>query len=509
MIGDAGQYVGEVMLRVTAVELGGLDQGVDRRGAVAAGVGTGEQIVLAFLRPIATQRSARSAGLLSRGNRPVRAALRCGGFRLVSTGANDGACTGARDGAMARFEVITGPERRRRWSEEQKRAIVAESLAPGAVVTEVARRADIGPGPDLSLAAGDRRSVRVCPGADRAGRGLRAGVCRAASRRSRSSLRARLGCGSRRRSRRRWRRRSSRRCRGDDPGSVGGAGVAGGRPHRHAARHEQPGAAGPGGVGRDPHAGDLYVFRGNEVDLIKILWHDGIGMSLYAKRLERGRFIWPSPADGIGRDHGGAAGLYARRDRLAEPASHLAAAGGRLRAATRIDSADLVERGSGSAICDNRVRDDAPETLPDDIAALKAALTAERAARQQAEARASGAEAMVAHLKLLIAKCSASSSGNRPSAAASCSTSWSLQLEELEATRGRGRGRCRGGRAEATRCTASPARSRCARRLPAHLPRERVVIPAPSCLPVLRRQARQARRGRSPRRWRWCRGSGR
>jgi transposase len=28
-------------------------------------------------------------------------------------------------------------------------------------------------------------------------------------------------------------------------------------------------------------------------------WHDGLGMSLYAKRLERGRFIWPSPADGI------------------------------------------------------------------------------------------------------------------------------------------------------------------------------------------------------------------
>jgi transposase len=47
---------------------------------------------------------------------------------------------------MARVEVITGPERRRRWSEEQKRAIVAESLGPGAVVSEVARRADIGPG---------------------------------------------------------------------------------------------------------------------------------------------------------------------------------------------------------------------------------------------------------------------------------------------------------------------------------------------------------------------------
>ena len=49
---------------------------------------------------------------------------------------------------------------------------------------------------------------------------------------------------------------------------------------------------------RDPHAGDLYVFRGKRGDLLKILWHDGVGMSLYAKRLERGRFIWPSPAAG-------------------------------------------------------------------------------------------------------------------------------------------------------------------------------------------------------------------
>jgi transposase len=49
---------------------------------------------------------------------------------------------------------------------------------------------------------------------------------------------------------------------------------------------------------RDPHGGDLYVFRGKNGKLIKILWHDGFGMSLYAKRLERGRFIWPSAADG-------------------------------------------------------------------------------------------------------------------------------------------------------------------------------------------------------------------
>ena len=30
-------------------------------------------------------------------------------------------------------------------------------------------------------------------------------------------------------------------------------------------------------LGRDPHAGDLYVFRGVRGDLVKILWHDGIG----------------------------------------------------------------------------------------------------------------------------------------------------------------------------------------------------------------------------------------
>jgi transposase len=52
-------------------------------------------------------------------------------------------------------------------------------------------------------------------------------------------------------------------------------------------------------LGRDPHAGDLYVFRGRRGDLIKVLWHDGLGTSLYAKRLERGRFLWPSSADGV------------------------------------------------------------------------------------------------------------------------------------------------------------------------------------------------------------------
>jgi len=45
---------------------------------------------------------------------------------------------------------------------------------------------------------------------------------------------------------------------------------------------------------RDPHAGDVWVFRGRRGDLIKVLWHDGDGACLFIKRLEKGRFLWPS-----------------------------------------------------------------------------------------------------------------------------------------------------------------------------------------------------------------------
>ena len=46
----------------------------------------------------------------------------------------------------------------------------------------------------------------------------------------------------------------------------------------------------------DPHAGHLFVFRGRQGGLIKVIWHDGQGACLFTKRLERGRFIWPSTA---------------------------------------------------------------------------------------------------------------------------------------------------------------------------------------------------------------------
>nr|WP_010188381.1 IS66 family insertion sequence element accessory protein TnpB [Sphingomonas sp. PAMC 26605] len=53
------------------------------------------------------------------------------------------------------------------------------------------------------------------------------------------------------------------------------------------------------GLGCDPHGGDLYVFRGHAGSLVKIIWHNGIGASLFAKRIERGLFIWPSEKDGV------------------------------------------------------------------------------------------------------------------------------------------------------------------------------------------------------------------
>lgn len=48
----------------------------------------------------------------------------------------------------------------------------------------------------------------------------------------------------------------------------------------------------------DPFSGQLFVFRGRQGDKIKVLWWDGDGLCLFAKRLERGRFIWPQAASG-------------------------------------------------------------------------------------------------------------------------------------------------------------------------------------------------------------------
>ena len=50
---------------------------------------------------------------------------------------------------------------------------------------------------------------------------------------------------------------------------------------------------------QSPFSGHVFVFRGRRGDLIKVLWFDGDGLCLFAKRLERGRFIWPKAEKGV------------------------------------------------------------------------------------------------------------------------------------------------------------------------------------------------------------------
>jgi transposase len=50
---------------------------------------------------------------------------------------------------------------------------------------------------------------------------------------------------------------------------------------------------------QNPYSGHVFVFRGRRGDLIKVLWWDGDGLCLFAKRLERGRFIWPHADKGV------------------------------------------------------------------------------------------------------------------------------------------------------------------------------------------------------------------
>jgi len=195
-----------------------------------------------------------------------------------------------------RNDVISSVGKRRRFSLAEKRRLVAATLKPGASVAAVAREAGIRAtqlyGWQLRLRGSTPKGF--CAGADRAG-----------------------GVGRRNAGDRFCHRRAhAYQWRGGHRGDGGGRCGAGAGPT----------AMIPIGSGvrvwiatghtdmrrgmntlalmvqetlrRNPHGGDLYVFRGKSGKLIKVLWHDGIGMSLYLKRLERGRFVWPQTSDG-------------------------------------------------------------------------------------------------------------------------------------------------------------------------------------------------------------------
>lgn len=50
-------------------------------------------------------------------------------------------------------------------------------------------------------------------------------------------------------------------------------------------------------LAKDPFSGHLFVFRGKRANYIKILYWDGNGLCLFSKRLEQGRFAWPTAAE--------------------------------------------------------------------------------------------------------------------------------------------------------------------------------------------------------------------
>jgi transposase len=49
---------------------------------------------------------------------------------------------------------------------------------------------------------------------------------------------------------------------------------------------------------QQPFSGHVFLFRGRRGDIVKCLWFDGDGICLFAKRLEKGRFIWPQATEG-------------------------------------------------------------------------------------------------------------------------------------------------------------------------------------------------------------------
>ena len=126
---------------------------------------------------------------------------------------------------------------------------------------------------------------------------------------------------------------------------------------------------------------------------------------------------------------------------------------------------------------------DASDRLPDDVDALKAALLAERAARRDLEARIAGAEAMVAHLKLLIAKFKRDRFDASAERSRKLLDQLEMQLEEVETAAAEDEAAAAQAGTGATTVRsftrAKPVRGP----LPAHLPRERVVAPSPTNCP--------------------------
>lgn len=127
--------------------------------------------------------------------------------------------------------------------------------------------------------------------------------------------------------------------------------------------------------------------------------------------------------------------------------------------------------------------DTAVEPLPDDVEALKAALLAVRAEVAAARAKASDDQALIAHLKLEIQKLNRDRFGPRSERSARLLDQLELQLEELEAAATEDELKAEAAAVKATTVTGFTRRRPSRKPFPEHLPRERVVIAAPTSCP--------------------------
>jgi transposase len=208
-------------------------------------------------------------------------------------------------------EILGGRERRRRWGLEEKLRIVAETHQPGARTREVAARHDVYP----SLLHAWRRQERegrlasiepasfvpVCVDADATdSRWTSVTAERAAGYRYNRDCFAGRQSGTRRQ-----RGQSSGVAPCHDGAAWMIAPPTGARVWLAAGVTDmRKGFDGLAALvqqhlGRDPFSGQLFAFRGRRGDLVKVLSWDGQGLCLYAKRMEKGRFVWPQAKDGV------------------------------------------------------------------------------------------------------------------------------------------------------------------------------------------------------------------
>jgi transposase len=122
-------------------------------------------------------------------------------------------------------------------------------------------------------------------------------------------------------------------------------------------------------------------------------------------------------------------------------------------------------------------------SLPTDLAAAHAMILAERQARIEAQAAVSSTEAMILHLKLMIEKLRRELYGQRSERTARLIDQMELQLEELEAKAAEDQVAVEVAAREASLPPPAPRRQPVRKPFPDHLPRERVVIAAPSSCP--------------------------